>query len=291
MAGFFEYANPFVKRESHSPRAFWAYRVLTFITWLLLVTTTFYYVCNVPTDDSLAGHTIFGQNRAHPTPFTLNKIILSIYWDFLFLSQIGYVWALFSSNETYRNAAAGVGSHFILNNLMQFGFVMLFVRSHFWWAELVIVLNFWNLSALYFRHPVTPRFIHISVVSGPLAWNFVALYWNGAIAFHSDTLVARILANVAIWSILVYGLFFLVVYKDYTMGFELSVLTAALGVSQFLDKIIAFQWIFAFVIMAVLFLATLSIAIPGIFGKELIFGRGAGVADSDQERAPLLNDS
>lgn len=75
------------------------------------------------------------------------------------------------------------------------------------------------------------------------------------------------------------------------MGFNLTVLTAALGVGQFLDKVIAFQWIFAFVIMAVLFIATLGVAVPGIFGKDVSFGRDTNVVDADQERAPLLNDS
>lgn len=47
----------------------------------------------------------------------------------------------------------------------------------------------------------------------PLAWTFVALYWDGAIAVNAHSLAARILANIAIWGILVYGLFFLVAYK------------------------------------------------------------------------------
>jgi len=224
----------------------------------------------------------------------------------LFILQIGYVWHLFSSNAEYVNAAAGVGSHFIVNNLLQFAFVMLFVRSHFVWAELILIVNFFNLSSLYFRHNTHPRFIHIPVVSMPLAWTFVALYWDGAIAVNAHSLAARILANIAIWGILVYGLFFLVAYKvgtnithdwphwrnqkDYTIGFSLSVLTASLGVGQFFTKIIAFQWIFAFVIMAVLFLATLVIAIPGIFGKEISFRREGAVVPADQERAPLLDD-
>ena len=42
----------------------------------------------------------------------------------------------------------------------------------------------------------------------------------------AQTLVARIFANIAIWGLLVYGAFFLVVFKDYTIGFELSILTA-----------------------------------------------------------------
>jgi len=205
--------------------------------------------------------------------------------------QIGYIWHLFSSNTDFVNAAAAVGSHFIFNNLLQFGFLMLFVRSHFIWAEVLLVLNFFNLSSLYFRHPTHPRFIHIPVVSGPLAWTFVGIYWNGAMAFHAEGLLGRILGNVAIWGILVYGLFFLGIYMDYTMGFELSILTAAIGVSQFLRQVIAFQWIFAFTIMAVLFLATLVIAVPGIFGKEVSFTRVTVVVPADQERAPLLDDN
>ena len=91
---------------------------------------------------------------------------------------------------------------------------MLFVRSYFAWAEVIIILNFINLSSLYFRHPGYARFIHTPVVSMPLAWTFVAIYWNGAIMVpHPASLVARIFGNIFIWSILVYGLFFIIVYK------------------------------------------------------------------------------
>jgi hypothetical protein len=120
---------------------------------------------------------------------------------------------LFSTTSDTVNAAASVGSHFIVNNLLSFAFVMLFTRSHFVWAELMLILNFVNLSSLYFRHSTHPRFIHIPVVSGPLAWTFIAIYWNGAIMVNTHTLATRILANIAIWGILVYGLFFLIVFK------------------------------------------------------------------------------
>jgi hypothetical protein len=119
----------------------------------------------------------------------------------------------------------------------------------------------------------------------------VALYWNGAIAVNAQDLAARILANIAIWGILVYGLFFLIIYKDYTIGFALSILTASLGVHQFLIKFIALQWIFAFTIMGVLFLATLAISVPSLFGKEFTFRRNTSVVSQDQERAPLLDDN
>ena len=75
------------------------------------------------------------------------------------------------------------------------------------------------------------------------------------------------------------------------MGFALSILTASLGVGQFFTKAVALQWIFAFIIMAVLFVATLAIGVPGIFGKELSFRREGQVVPADQERAPLLEDN
>jgi hypothetical protein len=144
----------------------------------------------------------------------MNSVIGSIYWIVLFVLQAGYIGHLFSKKPEVVNAAASVGSHFILNNLFHFAFVMLFVRSHFIWAEVMVILNFFNLSSLYFRHNKYPRFIHLPVVSGPLAWTFVAIYWNGALMLHHpDHVVARIFGNIFIWSILVYGGFFIVIYK------------------------------------------------------------------------------
>jgi len=288
----FSQANPFALRETHNSQAVWTYKVLTLVTWLLTVITSMYYTFAMPMDDKKAWrNSIWGHNHDIATPFSLNALMTSLYWLALFLLQIAYVWHLFSSKSEHVNAAASVGSHFIFNNLLQFGFVMLFVRGHFYWAELILVVNFFNLSSLYFRHNTHPRLIHIPVVSGPLAWTFVALYWNGAIAVHAHTLPARILANVAIWGILVYGLFFLIIFKDYTMGFALSYLTASLGVGQFFTKVIAFQWIFAFTIMATLFVFTLLIAVPGIFGKEISIRRDQSIVSADQERAPLLEDN
>lgn len=68
--------------------------------------------------------------------------------------------------------------------------------------------------------------LHVGVVSGPLAWSFVSLYWVGAAAVGAHSLAARILANIAVWGFLVYGMFFLVAYKDWSMGFCMSVLSA-----------------------------------------------------------------
>ncbi len=43
-------------------------------------------------------------------------------------------------------------------------------------------------------------------------------------------------------------------------------------------------------VMSVLFLATLAIAVPGAFGKELRFRQEGDVVDRDRERQPLLDD-
>ena len=88
----------------------------------------------------------------------------------------------------------------------------------------MLVLNYINLKTLYFRHLRTPRYVHGPVVTAPLAWTFITLFSNGAVAINSQSFAARVGANVAIWAILLYGLFFLLAFKDYAMGFELSIL-------------------------------------------------------------------
>lgn len=110
--------------------------------------------------------------------------------------------------------------------MLQAAFILLWVRSRFWIAELMLVLNFFNLMSLYFYHSTPVLLIQIPVISGPLAWTFVALFWDGAAMVGAHSLPARILANVAIWMILVFGTFFLAFFKDWAMGFALTVLSA-----------------------------------------------------------------
>lgn len=71
------------------------------------------------------------------------------------------------------------------------------------------------------------------------------------------------------------------------MGFALCVLTAAIGVAQLTHHIIALQWIFAFIIMSLLFLMTVASTLP--FWNNITWRRQAPAA-ADQERAPLLNE-
>jgi hypothetical protein len=288
MADFNKY-NPFARREAHGTGSILTYKILTVLSWILSVVVSIYYTTHEPHDGFTIRKRIWDQNYLYPSAFTLNSTITDIFWVVLFVLQIGYITHLFSKNTDHVQAAASVGSHFIFNNLFHFAFVMLFVRSHFFWAEVILVANFVNLSALYFRHNTYPRFIHTPVVSAPLAWTFVAVYWNGALMIPNPTnLVARIFGNIFIWAILGYGLFFIAIYKDYTMGFSLSVLAASIGVAQFLRQIIALQWIFAFTIMAILFVVTLVVAVPAWSGKEFQWRRSP---PQDTERAPLLTDN
>lgn len=111
------------------------------------------------------------------------------------------------------------------HNLLTFGFIMLWVRGRFVIGEILLIINLFNLIALYFRHSTYPRLIHIPIVSAPLAWTYVAILWDGAAAVNARNLPARILANIAIWGILGVGGFYVLAFKDYTMGFELAILT------------------------------------------------------------------
>ncbi|KAI4928303.1 uncharacterized protein J4E92_005787 [Alternaria infectoria] len=278
--------NPFAKRTSHSDQSILLYKITTTISWLLLVISAIYTTFAAPSGPH--SHKFWHNNPQ--TPFAQSSIFTSIYVLIIFILQGGYAYALYMSDETYVTAAANLGSHFIANNLLLFGFVHLFTRSHFWLALFLLVLNFGNLSLAYFRHSAAPRTIHVGTVSGPLAWNFVALYWVGAIAVHSNHFAARIVANVFIWGWLGYGMFFLVAYKDYTMGFALSVLAFSTGVGQFLTRphLLQLQWIFAFSIGGLLFLLSLAVGMPGLLGRDP-FPRGQIVSE-DRERAPLLAD-
>lgn len=272
----------------HSPRTLNSLRITTSLSYLLFLVTAVYYTFHAPTD----GHAHHGRFWKHnrSTPFAQSSIVTSIYWIVLFVLQLSGAYGLAAKSEVYTAAAVNVGSHFVAHNLLLFGFVHLYVRGYYWIAELLIVINFFNLSFAYFRHSTTPRLIHIGAVSGPLAWNFAALYWVGATAVHTNHLAARIVANVFIWGWLGYGVFFLAAYKDYTMGFALSVLAFSTGLGQLLTSphILQLQYIFAFTISGLLFVLSLAVGVPGLLGRDP-FPRGQIVSE-DQERAPLLAD-
>ena len=74
------------------------------------------------------------------------------------------------------------------------------------------------------------------------------------------------------------------------MGFALSILTASLGVGQFFTKVIAFQWIFAFIIAGILLVLSIAVAAPKLFGADRSARQEGAIVSEDRERAPLLDD-
>jgi len=293
----------------HSTLTLNSLRATTSLTYLLLLITTIFYAVHPPANDTHPPHNRFWQHN-RPTPFAQSSIVTSIYWLVLFVLQLTGAYGLTARNARYLTASIALGTHFVANNLLLFAFVMLFVRGYYWIAELLLVINFANLTAAYFRHPTSPRLLHIGAVSGPLAWNFVGLYWCGALAVNTNHVAARIVANVCVWGWVGYGAFFLAAYKDYTMGFAVAWLAfckflisincwrcvcvlirgIATGLGQLLTSpyVLQLQYIFAFTIAGLLFVLSVAVGVPGLLGRDIV-PRGQIVSE-DQERAPLLAD-
>jgi len=281
------FSNPFSRDVEGTTRNIPAYRACTIISWLLSFVAAIVYSITPPHDGHWITGTIFGISKTHITPFTVSHVFVAIYWVVLFCTQISFVVQLFRRDGAAVTAAASVGSHFILFNLLQFGWIMLWTRSLFFWSELFAALNFLQLVLLYLRNPTTPRLVHLPAAAMPLTWSFFLVLWNGSVMVGCHSLPCHVLANIAIWGIAVFAGFFLVVFKDYHVGFATAFLAAGLGVGQFFTKIIALQWIFAFTIMAIVFLFTLAVAVPGIYGRET----GVEARGGDRERAPLLQEN
>jgi hypothetical protein len=65
---------------------------------------------------------------------------------------------------------------------------------------------------------------------------------------------------------------------------------AALALKQFDIKIIALQWIFAFVIFGVFVVTSTYVASTKYYGRDSLFRRIAAPESTERERQPLLND-
>ena len=66
-------------------------------------------------------------------------------------------------------------------------------------------------------------------------------------------------------------------------------MTPALALAQLAIKVIAFQWIFAFVIMGVLLLASAVVAGLGVLGIDRSVRHVRAAVSEDGERKTLLN--
>ncbi|KAK9365368.1 hypothetical protein V1509DRAFT_571098 [Lipomyces kononenkoae] len=86
----------------------------------------------------------------------------------------------------------------------------------------------------------------------PFAWTLFVLFWSGAVTVHSDNVVAHVFAYIFIWPLLIIPTVALLVFADWSFGYASAFLMWGLGVGQFMDMKLALQWIFAFVIAAIL---------------------------------------
>lgn len=143
----------------------------------------------------------------------------------LLVSQLGYVGHLWSSNAEGVTAAANVAPYFILNNLFILSFILLWVRSHFWGAEVFQMASLINQAMVYWKNPALPLSIHFPAVAGPYAWSITALFWNGAVAVGGYSLPKRIVANIFIWVMFFYGQLHIVGRSDQAIGYSLSLLS------------------------------------------------------------------
>ncbi|KAL5596821.1 hypothetical protein BROUX41_006495 [Berkeleyomyces rouxiae] len=284
--------NPFVRRERYSDSAIVKYRTWTSVTFLLSAVGTCLYVLHPPFNGSGNAHRIWWWNHHYRTAFSLNPVIVNIYWIVMLINQASYMSGLWMNRDSPTNTnAAALGSHFITNNILNFLFVVLFAYGHFLTALIVLIINLFNLSALYHRHNSYARWMHWPVVAGPLAWTIVAILWTGAIvAPWGNSTVLRIMGNIAIWALVPIGMYFLVAFGDYTMGFSLGVLTWALAMGQIMEKLVSLQWVFAFVIMGMLFVASFMVAVPAWTGRRMAWLGSNESADAEGERRPLIPD-
>lgn len=151
--------------------------------------------------------------------------------------------------------------------------------------------------------------MHLPAVAGPYAWTLLGLFWNGAVAVNSNGFPARIVANVFIWVIFAMGSTHIVSTQDYILGYCLSWLMLckffkaptkaceseanvrlALAIKQLAIKVIALQWIFAFVIFAIFLVESLYLTSTRYYGRDSLLRRVAH-PDGDREREPLLNEA
>lgn len=63
-----------------------------------------------------------------------------------------------------------------------------------------------------------------------------------------------------------------------------------LAIGQLATRVVALQWIFAFVIAGCLFILSLIIAAPRLFGQDRSVRQEGAIVSEDRERAPLLDD-
>lgn len=77
--------NPFARRESHSPASLNSYRVLAPLSWALVIVFGIFYSIHKPADVSNSW-TLWSQFERRSTAFSVNIVVLAIYWYHYLLS-------------------------------------------------------------------------------------------------------------------------------------------------------------------------------------------------------------
>lgn len=271
---------------AHTRDELLSHKISTIVSWLLAAYASIRYFVGINPFDK------HNPYHVRDTPFSSNIIVLIVYWGLLFLLQILFVTQIFvptvdnATGITNRlEVTKKIAWHFSAFNLGVFVWTLLFVKHHYFWSEVILVLNFVNVLSLYFEHKtyaIRPlsnwALIHLPTAAFPLSWLFYAIFWNGAVLFHVHKFLGRVLANVLIWLFLLVPGFFLVAFNDYGVGISSSILTFGLGLGQLFTKTFALQWIFAFVISGLLLLLSLVGAITGSVTKREV----------TSETAPLI---
>lgn len=114
--------------------------------------------------------------------------------------------------------------HVVMFNTLHLMSVLLFAWSCLWWMEVVLVLNLTNMTALYFRCRRSPWLIRSSMASGPLAWTFFAVLWNGATLLSQTVVADRPAGSSFLWWIFCFGVAFASTCKVRALQFVVTVL-------------------------------------------------------------------
>lgn len=282
--------------HDHANSTILTHRTVTIVSFVLSVYFSIMSVGGVNGLDK--NHSLHVRN----TPFTANVIFIFVYWVVLAVLQLMFMLQYYSEDVQIVNQVSAVTWHFTLFNLLQALWAYLFAtRDAYVFAEIVVILNFFNVLALYVRHKpyaISPlstwMTVHLPTAALPFSWLMFALFWNGAVAVHArKSLVARILANIFIWDFLLVPVLFLLLYKDWGVGMSTAFLTWGLGVGQFFIKVFALQWIFAFIIAAIVTLLSFVVAVPslspGFIERVRDEERASGRLPASGETAPLLS--
>lgn len=222
----------------------------------------------------LVGRVSTGEKfHVSDTPFTANIIVVLVFWGLMHIMQLSYISQAFvpeRSGEVRSSSTIKSGYHFTVFNFLHFLWVYLFAKQHWFFSEVVLIVNFLNIAALYVAHKtynIKPLsvwlLVHVPVSALPLSWLFYAIFWNGAVLFHVHKLVGRVVSNVLIWNFLLFPVTLLVAYNDYAVGFGFSIILFGIALGQLFTKVFALQWIFAFVISGIVFVLSLVTAFAG----------------------------